>query len=177
MLAAILALVVFAPWQATAPLASKLSLNIACGAKRSEIRVTMQNSGDSDTAVLLGHVLANGKWYLPRNFVVEIVRPDTGQTETLIYEARDLRGGVAGRIDHWVMPLPGNASVTLTLRAIDFISIARRFTPTPTDQLRVRFNGQPITSALSLDMTGVQLWQVWTGTLESNTLRLADCPA
>lgn len=151
-----------------------LSLTVACGVKPNEIQVTMRNTSDNDTAVLLGHVLANGKWYLPRNLTVEITRAGTGQTETLTYHPVDL--GIAGRIDHWVMPLPGRSSFTLTLRAIDFVSITSRFTPGPADQLRVRFTGLPVTGPLSVDMTGLQSWRVWTGTLESNAVRLGACP-
>jgi hypothetical protein len=155
----------------------ELSLTVACGVKANEIQVTMRNISDNDTAVLLGHVLANGKWYVPRNLTVEITRSGTGQVETLTYHPVDLPGVIAGRVDHWVMPLPSQSSLALMLRAMDFVSITRRFTPGPADQLRVRFTGQPITGTLNPDMGGVRHWRVWTGTLESNALRLGDCPA
>jgi hypothetical protein len=154
-----------------------MSLVVSCGTKPNEIRVTMANQGSTDTSLLLGHVLANGKWYLPRNLVVEITRTNTSDVETLTYHPADVPAGIAGRIDHWVMSLPSQSSFTLVLRAADFISTTGRFTPGPNDQLRVRFAGQPIPGPLNMDMAGIEGWRVWTGSLVSNALRLGSCPS
>ena len=79
-------------------------------------------------------------------------------------------------MDHWVVALPVKATFALTLRAADFVATAGRVAPQPVEELAVRLTGRPITFDLNLDMTGLRVWHVWTGTAISNSLRIADCP-
>ena len=147
-------------------------MTTACGPQPDTIRLTIQNSGNQDTAVLLGYALGNGEVYLPREFIVEVTSGDGSQTEPLVFQ-RPLR--LAGRIDNWIVPLPQQASFTLVLRAFDFIPLTTRSLPFKAEQLRVRLTGKTITNDLNPDLVGLRNWHVWTGEAASNTLDLRQC--
>lgn len=150
-----------------------LSLALSCGEQLGEVVLTIRNSGPIDTAVLIGIALANGRWYLPRELIVELKRSGSPEIEPLVYQGPT---GIAGRIDHWVVGLPVRATFTVALRPTDFISISPPSVISPPSELTVRLTGRPITSDLNLDMRGMQAWRLWTGSASSNTLRLSDCP-
>jgi hypothetical protein len=157
--------------QSPAPQAD-LSLVLSCGEQPGEVTLAIHNSDQGDTAVLLGIALANGRLYLPRELVVELRRNGNPAVEELVYRGS---GGIAGRIDHWVVTLPARATFTLALRAVDFISTSPAQAISPAEELRVRLTGRPITSDLNVDMTGLKTWRVWTGSARSNALRVSDC--
>jgi hypothetical protein len=159
--------------QNTAPPEKDLSLVLSCGNQAGEVRLDVHNPDQSDTAVLLGIALANGRWYLPRELVVELRRSGSSDVEDLSYQSPS---NIAGRMDHWVVALPGQATFGLTLRAADFIATSPPGSASPPEELRVRLAGRPITSDLNIDMPGMKMWRVWTGSAISNALRLSDCP-
>jgi len=158
--------------QSPPPPEADLSLALGCGEQPSELTLTIHNSGQTDAAVLIGIALANGRWYLPRELVVELGRSGDPEVEQLLYRGPT---AIAGRMDHWVVALPVRAKFILTLRASDFISTSAARTVTPPEELRVRLTGRPITYDLNVDMTGMKTWRVWTGSASSNALRLSDC--
>ena len=168
----LLALSAIALFQTPVTAQSGLTLTVACGTTPGEVVLTILNRSDAATAVLLGYALANGRLYLPRELIVEIKRHPDSDFEELRYGGP---AGIVGRVDHWVVTLPVRDGFTLSLRAIDFFSAAVGFRPLtgPPDALRVRLTGRPITSDLSLDMTGMKLWRLWTGTAVSNNLPVA----
>jgi hypothetical protein len=132
----------------------------------------MRNSGEIDTAVLLGISIANGRWHIPRELVVELRRSGSADIEHLVYRTP---AGIAGRIDHWIVGLPVRSTFTLPLRPIEFVSTSatpERATPS---ELTVRLTGRAVTSDLNPEMRGVQAWRLWTGTATSNSVRLSDC--
>ncbi len=158
--------------QAPAAPEAALSLILGCGEQSSEVRLSIQNAGQTNTAVLLGIVLANGRWYLPRELVIELRRSGSQDVEELVYTGpRD----IAGRIDHWVVALPVGATFTVPLRAAEFASTTATQAVAPPEELRVRLAGRPIASSLNVDMTGMKAWRLWTGSVSSNALRLSDC--
>jgi hypothetical protein len=149
-----------------------ISLSLACGPSDSTVSLTLRNPTEANTAVLLGIVLANGQWYLPREIVAELTREGSADTETLVF------GGprnIAGPMDHWVVALPMRSAFTLTLSANDFISTSAVQASSAPEQLRVRLTGKSITSDLNVDMTGMKSWRLWNGTATSNTIRLSEC--
>lgn len=158
--------------QIAAPPQPDLSLVLRCGEQPNEVALTIQNSGETDTAVLIGIALANGRWYLPRELIVELRRSESPAVEQLVYQGPT---GIAGRIDHWVVALPVRATFSVVLRPTDFISTSPPAVATPPTELTVRLTGRPITSDLNVDMTGMRAWRLWTGNASSNTVRLSDC--
>ena len=149
-----------------------ISLNIRCGERPGDIYLSLQNIQDADTTVLLGIALANGRWYVPRELVVELKRRGSGEFEDLAYRTPS---ALAGRLDHWIAPLPVGATFTLRLRANEFVSTTSTNTSGPPEELRVRLTGRAIAGDLSNDMGGLKTWRLWTGQALSNTLRLVDC--
>lgn len=158
--------------QSPAPPRADVSLALSCGEQPGEVTVTIRNSGQADTAVLIGVALGNGRSYWPHELVVELRRSGSTEVEELVQRGPAL---IAGRMDHWVVPLPVRAAFSLRLRAADFFVTSPATAVWPAEELRVRLTGRPITSDLSLDMTGMKLWRVWTGSARSNALRLSDC--
>jgi len=166
-------LVAFNLMQSSAPPQANLSLALSCGAQPGDVRLSIHNFDQTDTAILIGIALANGRWYLPRELVIELRRSGSTEVEELVYNGPT---SVAGRMDHWVVGLPAQASFTLTLRAADFIATSPARVVSPAEELKVRLTGRPITSDLNVDMTGMETWRVWTGSASSNAMRLSDCP-
>ena len=159
--------------QAPAPPQADLSLLLNCGPRPEDVRLSILNPTQADTAVLLGIALANGRWYLPRELVVELRRNGSSDVEELVY-----RGpvNIAGRIDHWVLALPAEAAFTLSLRPADFMTTAAAPAVGPPEEIRIRLTGRPITADLNVDLSGMKTWALWTGTVTSNALRVSDCP-
>jgi len=164
----------FSLTQVEAPPQPDLSLVLKCGEQPNELALTILNSGQTDTAVLIGIALANGRWYLPRELVVDLRRSGSAEVEELVYNGPT---GIAGRIDHWVVALPVRATFAVLIRSTDFVSTTAPTAATPPTELTVRLTGRPITSDLNVDMAGMKAWRLWTGSASSNTVRLSDCSA
>jgi hypothetical protein len=169
--AALLALLLF---QAAPDPQPSISLMLDCGERPDEVVLSIRNSGKADTAVLLGIVIANGRWHVPRELIVELERAGIPNTEQLIYRSP---AGIAGRIDHWIVGLPVRSTFTLILRPTDFVSISSTPGLAAPRELTARLTGRAITSELNADLKGLQAWRLWTGTVRSNSLQLSDCAA
>ena len=115
--------------------------------------LSIYNPNETDTAILLGISLANGRWYLPRELVVELTRNGSSEVEELVFRGPS---AIAGRMDHWVVALPVRSTFTLTLRASDFMSTSAARAVSAPEELKVRLTGRSITSDLNLDMTGMK---------------------
>ena len=158
--------------QGSGPPPAAPSVVLSCGEQSSEVTLSIRNADQTDTAVLIGIALANGRWYQPRELVMELRRSGSPEVEELLYNGAT---NVAGRIDHWVIGLPSGATYALTLRAAEFISTSATRAVAPPEELRVRLTGRPITSDLNVDMTGMKAWRLWTGSVSSNALRFSEC--
>ena len=151
---------------------SDMALTLACGEEPTELVLTIRNSGPSDTALRLGLAFESGRWYEPRELIVELTRSGNAQPEDLVYSGTR---GVAGRIDHWIVPLPTRAAFSLTLRSSDFVSTTQPTSAARPEALAVRLTGRALTSELTVDMGGMKGWRVWTGSARSNSLQLSEC--
>jgi hypothetical protein len=149
-----------------------ISLLLDCAERSGEVVLSIRNSGEVDTAVLLGIVIANGRWHVPRELMVELKRAGSSDIEELVYRSP---AGIAGRIDHWIVGLPVRSTFSLILRPIEFVSISSAPGPTAPNELAVRLTGRAVTSDLNPDMKGLQAWRLWTGTVTSNSVQLSDC--
>jgi len=167
-------LIALALGQSPSPRQTDITLSVGCGRKANEVVLTILNPGPTDTAVLLGYAIGNGQRYLPRELIVEIKRDAGADFEQLLYDGPR---GILGGIDHWIVTLPASASFVLPLRATEFAANAAGFRTLtgPPEELRVRLVGQVIASDLSADMARMKLWNLWTGTAVSNSLKVAEC--
>ena len=158
--------------QGSTPPPEAPSLVLSCGEQSSEVTLTIRNADQTDTAVLIGIALANGRWYQPRELLMDLRRTGSPEVEELSYNGAT---NIAGRIDHWVIALPAGATYALTLHAAEFVSTSATRAVAPPEELRIRLTGRPITSELNVDMAGMKAWRLWTGSVSSNALSLADC--
>jgi|SRR5688572_12076106 hypothetical protein len=169
--AALLALLLFQTEPDPQP---TISLTLDCGERPDEVALSIRNAGEVETAVLLGIVIANGRWHVPRELMVELKRAGSQEVEQLVYRSP---AGIAGRIDHWIVGLPVRSTFTLILRPTDFVSISSTPRSAAPMELTARLTGHAVTSDLNPDMKGVQAWRLWTGTVTSNGVQLSDCAA
>jgi hypothetical protein len=157
-----------------------LTIALACTAvptPTGSFRLTIANIAVDDTAVLLGTVLANGRWYELRDLTLIVKGPDQDAPAEYQYRSAGYPTGVAGRIDHWILPLPGGSAFSMTVSPRDFFSplTSNRLANLPSAAtVIVRLVGRPVTYDLNVDMTGLRNVRLWTGTATSLPLRVRD---
>jgi hypothetical protein len=150
------------------PSEGRISLTLACAGGQGGIRVIIENDSEGATGILLGSVVGNYRWYLPEEMVFEALQG------RLHYSPHDL-AGIAGRVDPWVVVLPSKSSFSFVVHAIDFAYGSSRLSSFAGD-LRVTFTGRALDlPADSGYVSGMPVRELWTGTAESNRLRVADC--
>src|SRR5687767_910927 len=71
----------------------------------SDLIVTLRNSGDSDTAVVLGETRGNGQVYLADALSVGVKVTGDSADYTFPYFQPDFAFTI-GRVDPWIVPLP-----------------------------------------------------------------------
>ena len=149
------------------------TLTLACGDQTDQLQLVLRNAGETDTSVRLGVILANGRWHEPKELVLELTRNGWSETEELIFNSG--RRDLAGRIDHWIVPLPAGSAFHFPLRSADFVSRTQPTPPEHPEALAARLTGRAIDANLNPDMGGLTVWRVWTGTITSNRLQLSSC--
>jgi len=162
----------------TQPQRTPISVALACEDSQ-RMTVTIRNGGTADTAVIFGVVLANGSKYLVDDMTMQVTTGSGRVVEQYKYHPRHYPSGIAGRVDDWIVPLPAGASYSLTLAAADFIVGANQerrdsFPPDALLSLRLPIRGP--TEAPNLDVTGLRLFRVWTGStmLRSNDIAISE---
>ena len=148
-------------------------LQMCLAASGSNLQVTLGNVGDHDLSLNLGIMLANGKVQLPNRLAIKFT---DAQGKTRVFKFGDLKYGfVAGRVDHYVVPLRVGSTYTLQLRLDQFWCQETKEFSIPLlsgeNRLTAQFEGRSATH-VNLDMGGVALMNFWLGKVESNTLTL-----
>jgi hypothetical protein len=133
--------------------------------------MAFENVGDQDIALNLGIMLVNGRAQLPFQVHLQLTDGD-GSTRELHFMDRK-HGGVAGRMDDYVVPLRVGSIHILKLSLDDFwcpsskefqIKLGRG-----KYQIAAQFEGGGAVSGM-LDMAGVKFMPFWKGKLQSNVL-------
>jgi hypothetical protein len=89
-------------------------LVLACSrSATSTFRLTMQNVGNTPTAVVIGSILGNDKKYVPEGLQFTLRRDGTADTDVDWFDPSV--AGVGGRIDPWLVPLPAGASYSIAV--------------------------------------------------------------
>jgi hypothetical protein len=136
-----------------------------------EFYIGIENVGNNDAMVNLGHMISNGKVMFPE--AVRLFLTDRqGSTRELQYFDRRY-SGVAGRVDDFIVALPAGSVYMIR------VSMDRYWSPSTKEwglklasgryQIQARFEGQGARS-LNLDTPGIALLNFWKGTLRSNAL-------
>jgi hypothetical protein len=131
--------------------------------------IVVENVSDHDLNVRLGYSLNNGRSHHPDSLELS-ARADGDAPRRLIYH--DGRGGIGGRVDPFVIPLPAGAGYTLrfplkvfvdpgSLRPLDFR--ARNY------RIAASLTGKSVTeNDVNLDTLGQTMIPCWQGTIHSN---------
>jgi hypothetical protein len=151
------------------PSEGHISLALACTAGQAEVKVVLGNVGEGATGALLGSVVGNYRWYLPAEMTFEAAEG------RLIYSPVDL-SGVAGRVDPWIVVLPGKSSFSFLVRAIDLMSAGYSRLTAFRGDLRVSLTGRALKlTGDAAYVSGMPVSDLWTGTAVSNTLNTSNC--
>jgi RNA polymerase sigma factor (sigma-70 family) len=136
------------------------------------VSVVFENVGRADAVLNLGIMLGNGKTQLPT--AVRLTLTDaTGKMRK--FERRV--GGVAGRVDPFVVPLPAGGRYVLPFAPAECIDADAPGVPLAPGGYRVaaEFTGEKV-GRTNTDSGGLALMPYWTGTLRSGDVNL-DVPA
>lgn len=157
----------------------RISIEVGCesadGVGVTAFTATLRNTGDADTAIVLGLTLSNGKVYLANDLTLLASR--AGSDVVQEYGFFDPKHAVAGRLDPWVVPLPQSARYRVSLPVNQFVSRSSPFAPIPIRtsawQVRLRLEGRRITGGNG-DLQGLRLLRLSSGPVESPTIAVPD---
>jgi hypothetical protein len=149
------------------------SLHLLLAEKDDPFTVTasLVNTGPQALVLNLGMMLGNGKGQFPNLIEFQLTTPE-GELLNLTPRL----GGIAGRIDPMIVPMPSGATYSLRIDFSEFWAPPNRtwtsVLPAGAYTLTAQYTGRgvPFRTA-NLDMKGVALMPYWTGTVKSNTLR------
>jgi hypothetical protein len=140
--------------------------------KLPRFQLELRNVGEHDLVLNLGITLANGSRQYPQAIVLTIVDPQGKSRPFDLIEP----GGVAGRMDPLILPLPVGSAFSLPIdlskywpaasKEFEFRFYRGRYS------LEARFTGKGVSSQeTNLDVKGIALMPYWTGTATSNRLQ------
>jgi hypothetical protein len=132
--------------------------------------IALQNTGDSDFVVNLGHMLANGKVMFPKAVRLTLTDP-MAQIRQLQFSDRRY-GVVAGRVDDFTVALRSGAIYAFRVSLDQYVSLhtgERLKLADGRHRISARFEGQPA-GHVNLDMQGIALLNFWKGTVHTDDL-------
>jgi hypothetical protein len=134
--------------------------------------IVVENLSNRDLNVRLGYSLNNARSHHPDS--LELIARASGEApRRLIYF--DGRGGIGGRVDPFVVPLPAGASYTLRCSFKNFVDpeSLRPIDVNARDYRIAAFlTGKPVTeNDVNLDTLGQTMIPCWQGTIHSNEVR------
>lgn len=153
-------------------MAVRLEATAESQSKVPNFRMELQNVGDHDLILNLGFMLANGSKQYPSAIVLTIIDPQGKLRQFDLIGP----GGIAGRMDPLVLPLPTGSTFSLPVDLEKYWAAApKEFEykfQNGTYSLEARFSGKAVTSQeANLDVKGIALMPYWTGTVTSNRLQ------
>ncbi|MGP8261066.1 MAG: hypothetical protein ACLQM6_14060 [Acidobacteriaceae bacterium] len=158
--------------QSDATLGIKL-VEIESSSPHPQFRVEFSNPTDKPLILNLGWMLANGRGPL----YVYAIRLSLTNPDGTRYEL-ELRGpgGIAGRIDTWIVPLAPDCTFSVPVNLDDYWVPAKNIfvlTLTPGQYtVTAEYTGVAVPQkSANSDMLGISLMPYWTGTAKSNSLQ------
>jgi hypothetical protein len=134
-------------------------------------RLAIQNPGNTDLVLNLGMMLANGKKQYP-NAICLVVTDANGKARQFTMIGP---GAIGGRLDPFVLPLPTQAALSLSINLKDYWASKSReweYKFSGSYSIEARYVGEAMPSGSSnLDMRGYELMPYWIGTVASNSLK------
>jgi len=133
---------------------------------QTRIRVTVHNGTANHLSVVVGAILGNDE-RLANAVSLQVTSLGAADAETYSY-SDPRHPGVAGRMDPWRLEVPPGGLTYFDVDAGHFLSprSGRRFSPATGGDVRVRLRG--------LSSQGHELSRPWTGTVESQSMRMPE---
>jgi len=137
-----------------------------------DIVVTLNNTGNSGTAVVLGTRLGN--IYLAKTLGFE-ARFGSGQFQNFLYDNPVFSNNSTGREDPWIVPLPAHSSYAVTISANHFMAASGERMDETADlaDLQLHLTGSKI-EPLNLDLLGLANWEVLVMDMQSAVVAIPD---
>jgi len=127
-----------------------LALDFRCDRRLDslEFTIAIHNGGSTDTSLVIGGILGNGRKYLASALAVE-VRGTNGFTR---YAYSDPSvPGIAGRLDPWVVGLPVRSAFSITRPWNHFWADGKSLSPAPEPfDVRVRIEAREIPNEFAI---------------------------
>jgi hypothetical protein len=125
----------------------------------------LANGGDSDTTVVPGSVIGNGRWYRIDGLQL-VVKAASGSQSVFRYSPRRYPAAIAGSLGEWRQPVPAHTTLQVAADPDDFLNETTRLRAwEPGAELLLRWTlHEPRPDAMLLIF--------WSGSLESNSCRL-----
>ena len=123
-------------------------------------RLRFENAGNAPSALILGTVLANDRYYWLQHLSLRVRRQ--GQAEKLMqYLPAGMPAGVAGRVDPWIVSLPPGMTYEMALAPRFAESIGKPF-ETFDEPAEIRFEFTPLAASTwkrpELEPPFIHLW-------------------
>lgn len=158
-----------------------IALSVECrrsGLTRADaFRFTLTNHGAEHTNVVVGQTFWGGSWTPAVRLTVRGNAQGDGIYGPGVLGPLRRAGAFAGRIDDIVVPLPPGTAYVTELRADLFGRLeTKQASGIPTTaEVSAVLDAKPI-STINSGMEGLRLLKVWTGRLQSSSIRIpADC--
>jgi hypothetical protein len=135
-----------------------------------EVIVTLNNSGNTGTAVVLGTRLGN--IYLAKTLSFEARFAEGGKFDNFIYDNPTFSNNTTGREDPWIVPLPAHSSYSVTISSNHFVSAAGERMDEVAGIADI-LKGSKI-EPLNLDMRGLANWEVLIMDMQSAVAAIPD---
>jgi hypothetical protein len=137
------------------------------------LQLALMNVGDHDLTLNLGIMLGNSKVQLPDRVALKFT---DAAGKTRVFKFGDPKHGfVAGRVDHYIVPLRVGSTYTLQLTLDQFWCDETKEFSIPLlsgeNYLTAQFEGTAPTE-VNTGMSCVTLFNFWVGKVESNSLTL-----
>lgn len=141
-----------------------VTLALVADATGVKISASLRNQGAKTLFLVIGTITANDKWLCPDRIELLMTRPDGKAYRSDSSLGCNPSGGMAGRMDPFIIPLAAGASYSLPV-----LNLQRA--PAGRYSVKARYTGVPISSrSCNLDMQGLALIHYWTGAVDSNTI-------
>ncbi len=138
--------------------------------EKPQFHVALQNVGTKDLVLNLGIMLANGKEQY--STAVKLIFRDSNGKTYEFHNNMGRHGGIAGRVDPFVVPLAVGCTYVLRVDFDNYWYTSRGAPQSlPKGEYRAVavFEGKAA-NFINLDMKGIRLMSYWTGTIKSKEL-------
>jgi hypothetical protein len=165
----------FGPVAFGEPTQPELKIQCQMSAGSPILRISLLNESTSDTAIVIGMSIGNGRWYVADSVVVEVKRAHDGPVE--IFRPGGGPPAIAGRVDPWIVPLPAGSEFSLALPMAKLFSRSGDSLRLGTGEIFVRASiARHSNDRFNAEMVGPGLVKVFVGVLHTEWLRApAEC--